>query len=278
MFLLASGTHRRLHSVADHAPCAPQYISGTRPSCVSSVDSRRTRIRAAAGAPGTATSRPQIIFTPHAPPDTADAVGLHTLRAVTPPAKKGQAARQRSASAVFGSSLTLNGRRLQLPPIAAGGPDNAVSPRQVFPPATPLSGRPPFKTRNPAGGKTFLGGHSTAAFTARLAAWGLYRRVRLAPSLAARRRQRLPGPLRRLTKPPTPDLRGQGRGRCAAPAVATAPPLRGMFGSSLTITNCPLAPSPPRNGGRALRFCTARRPRAEERLQNKAGGHPRTPV
>jgi len=92
MFLLASGTHRRLHSVADGVPCASQYIFGTRPSSVSSVDSRRTRIRAAAGAPGPATSWPQLTSTPHAPPlpsiarcasvgGTADAVGLNTLRA-----------------------------------------------------------------------------------------------------------------------------------------------------------------------------------------------------
>ncbi len=50
---------------------------------------------------------------------------------------------------------------------AAGGPSNAVSPRQVFPPAPPFPGVPPLKQGIPAGGQTFLGGNSTAFFAAR---------------------------------------------------------------------------------------------------------------
>ena len=119
--------------------------------------------------PRTATSRPQLVFTPHAPPGTADAVGLDTLRAVTPPAKK---ARRRASAPLHRCSAIASLKR----PYRGGRPRQCCFPPPGFSPCTPFSGRPPFKTRNPAGGKTFLGGNSTAAITARLTAWGLYRR------------------------------------------------------------------------------------------------------
>lgn len=53
-----------------------------------------------------------------------------------------------------------------------------AAPAMLFPPARFSPLHPPFRAsplqaRNPAGGQTLLGGNSTAAFTARLAAWGL---------------------------------------------------------------------------------------------------------
>lgn len=53
-----------------------------------------------------------------------------------------------------------------------------AAPAMLFPPARFSPLHPPFRAsplqaRNPAGGQTFLGGNSTAAFTARLAACGL---------------------------------------------------------------------------------------------------------
>ena len=96
---------------------------------------------------------------------------------------------------------------------AAGGPGNAVSPRQVFPPAPPFPGVPP-SSKESGRGKTFLGGNSTAAFTARLQ-WARGPPPRALPRAAALRvagchSAALP-PLRR--RPPLGRARWSGTAR-----------------------------------------------------------------
>ena len=117
-------------------------------------------------------------------------------------------------------------------PNAAGGPGNAVSPRQVFPPAPPFPGVPP-SSKESGRGANLPGGQQHG---------GLYGAAGGLGPLVARRRAghkpcRAPPPygLPDATPPLCPPCADGprwagrvGRGRRAAPAVATAPPLHGV--------------------------------------------------
>ena len=139
-------------------------------------------------------------------------------------------------------------------PNAAGGTGNAVSPRQVFPPATPLSERPPFEQGIRQGGKP------SWVATAR-------RPLRRGLRLGAFTGAIAPGPKPRRAPPPRivvagchsaaqqpphpPDLRGAGSASARRRARRTGSGLHGTISQTF-----PHAPSSPRHGGRALRFCS----------------------
>jgi hypothetical protein len=130
-----------------------------------------------------------------------------------------------------------------------------------FPPCTPLSGRPPFNARNPAGGKTFLGGNSTAAFTARPRLEAFRGRrptgAALAPSRSARRRPsgcRLP--LRRSTPLRHRPPRGRARWSDSARRRARR---TGSASVEPTLRLPPPCATAPQGAGH-VRFAAARRP------------------
>ena len=152
-----------------------------------------------------------------------------------------------------------------------GGPNNASSPHQFSPLWKPPFPDPPSKLESTKGGET-AGGTGTAASMARL-------KKPRGPSPPAEPRAaalRVPGPLRRLS-PLRLGPRGAGRvGRAGEGSFLTPPqPFKEFASSPFEKSGSSLSPLAPfRPEGRARWFCGGARPRAEERLQNKAGEIP----
>ena len=158
---------------------------------------------------------------------------------------------------------------------AAGGPGNASSPHQFPPLWKPPFPDPPSKLESTKGGET-AGGTGTAAFMARL-------KKPRGPSPPAEPRAaalRVPGS----TPPLVPLAPRPPRGRALSRAsmrFARSPPFRPFkeFASSPMMSGKALAPLrliAPGGVGR-VGFAAARRPRAEERLQNNDGEIPIPP-
>ena len=131
---------------------------------------------------------------------------------------------------------------------------------------------PPSKLESTKGGET-AGGTGTAAVMARL-------KKPRGPSPPAEPRAaalRVPGPLRRVSpvapRPPRGQARWSGRGGLGSSHLPNPSRSSQAHPCSAAVALAPLAPFRPRGGGR-VGFAAARRPRAEERLQNNAGETP----
>lgn len=168
-------------------PCADVRGSGSAPGDACPLRGSAERTAKTPTVPG-ARGAPSLRSTNQATPSTPPAFRALSATAAhaTPAPASQEAARTSPGAAGYavrpGQVLSggqrsrfarLNGRRR-----AAPSRTRRAAPAMLFPPARFSPLHPPFRasplqTRNPAGGQTFLGGNSTAAFTARLAACGL---------------------------------------------------------------------------------------------------------
>ncbi len=210
-------------------PCADVRGSGSAPGdacppCGGCAE-RTAKTPTVPGARGAPSLRSTNQATPSTPPAyrALSATAAHATPAPAPqeaartsPGAAGYAVRP--GQVLFGGQRSrfarLNGRRK-----AAPSKTRRAAPAMLFPPARFSPLHPPFRAsplqaRNPAGGKTFLGGNSTAAFTARLL-WARGPPPRALPRAAALRvagchSAALP-PLRR--RPPLGRARWSGTAR-----------------------------------------------------------------
>jgi hypothetical protein len=168
-------------------PCADVRGSGSVPGDACPLRGSAERPAKTPTVPG-ARGAPSLRSTNQATPSTPPAFRALSATAAhaTPAPAPQEAARTSPGAAGYavrpGQVLSggqrsrfarLNGRRR-----AAPSRTRRAAPAMLFPPARFSPLHPPFRAsplqaRNPAGGQTFLGGNSTAAFTARLAACGL---------------------------------------------------------------------------------------------------------
>ena len=209
-------------------PCADVRGSGSAPGDACPLRGFAERTAKTPTVPG-ARGAPSLRSTNQATPSTPPAYRALSATAAhaTPAPAPQEAARTSPGAAGYavrpGQVLSggqrsrfarLNGRRK-----AAPSRTRRAAPAMLFPPARFSPLRPPFRAsplqaRNPAGGQTFLGGNSTAAFTARLQ-WARGPPPRALPRAAALRvagchSAALP-PLRR--RPPLGRARWSGTAR-----------------------------------------------------------------
>ena len=171
--------------------------------------------------------------------------------------------------AVFGRDGLTRRTVATLPPNAAGGPDKAVSPLS-FPPLESPFPDPPFQIEHGQRGNT-AGGTSPAAFSGASDRRGSQSHAGRAPPPFG-----LPDatpPLCPLApRPPMDRARSSVRHRLRPfrSSHGVGPPRCSLRSPDPSIPPCATTPQ----GVGRVRFGSARRPRASERLQNKAGCSP----